>query len=104
MLYKTNKKEIHIQPFERLARHVIIRAWLDTIGHGVMTSWTPKSKLKEEAEEWFETDDYNYWLEIAGLERKFADELYTKFISGYNTGVWKKENPHSTLMHLFEVI
>ena len=104
MLHKTNKKEKHIQPFERLARHVIIRSWLDVIGHGVITSWTPKAKLKKEAEEWFETDDYLYWLDVAGLEKNYADKLYTKFMIGYNKGVWNKENPHSTLMHLFEVI
>jgi hypothetical protein len=104
MLQKTIKKSKHIQPFERLARHVIIRGWLDTIGHGVLTSWTPIKKIKQEAEDWIGTDEYYNWCEIAGLEKDYADRLYTNFKIGYSKGVWKKENPHSTLMHLFEII
>lgn len=104
MLYKTNKQQKHIQPVERLARHVIIRGWLDTIGHSVISSWTPLSKIKQEANDWLATDDYLYWIEVAGLEKSYVDKLYTRFIKGYNEGVWRKENPHSTLMYLFEVI
>ena len=104
MLHKTSKKEKHIQPFERLARHVIIRGWLDTIGHGVFTSYIPKSVLKKEAEEWIGSKDYYYWSDVAGLEPCWIEKLYTRFKTAYNNGVWNKENPHSTLMHLFEVI
>ena len=104
MLYKTNKKEKQIEPVEKLARHVIIRAWLDTIGHSLISSWEPAIKIKQDARDWLATDDYAYWVEVSGLEKHYVDKLYTKFIKGYNDGVWKKENPHSTLMNLFEVI
>ena len=104
MPYRITKKEKHIQPFEKLARHVIIRGWLDSIGHGSTTSWQPVSKVKHEANTWLNSEDYTYWIDVAGLDKTYVDKLYTKFIIAYNKGIWKKENPHSTLMNLFEIV
>lgn len=104
MLYKASKKEKQIEPVEKLARHVIIRGWLDSIGHSVSSSWEPAIKLKQDAKDWLATDDYDYWVEVSGLEKNYVDKLYTRFIKGYNDGVWKKENPHLMLMTLFEII
>jgi len=101
---RTIKREVHLQPFEKLARNVIARGWLDSIGHGTLTSWTPHAQVKQEAIDWIGTDDYYYWADIAGLEKRYIDQLYTKFQSLYTDGIPRKENPHASLMQLFDII
>lgn len=89
---------------QNLARHVIIRGWLDSVGWGAFNSWTPVKKLKQEANDWIGSEDYYYWSDMAGLEPHYLNSLYTKFILGYNNGMFKSYNPQSMLINLFKTI
>lgn len=104
MQFKTTKNLKKLEPIEKLARHVIIRAWLDFIGHGVSTSLKPVKVIKQEAYDWINSPSYSYWCDVAGLEKEHIDRLYNKFLKAYDNNVFDKENPHVLLSQLFERI
>lgn len=103
-MIKTSKQVKHLQPMEKLARNIIIRGWLDSVGHSVSDSSTPKQNIIRDAKQWIGCGNYYYWGNVAGVEEKYMDELYTKFYSAYNEGKLKDANPYALLTQLFERI
>lgn len=103
-MLKTAKEKRHLEPMEKLARSIIIRGWLDSIGHSVTSTYVPKKNIVKDANDWIGTGNYYYWGNVAGIEENYLDSLYTKFISGYNKGMLEKENVHALLNQLFERI
>ncbi len=96
MNYELEQKK-ELNPFKELAKAVITRACLDSLGHITNSSYcglTEKSILMDTAKRFFDPNikSFRLWCDLAGGEPEYIKDLHNDLTYHYNRGRLKNLN------------
>ena len=96
--------EVKLTEENELARQVLIRAWLDSVGETSPDNFRRQVEIKEEAVQFLKSKDYEEWCDRANLNHLHLDKLYDMFRTAYNTNKLQDQNILVFVQNLFKGI
>jgi len=94
--------EVKLTQENELARQVLIRAWLDSVGETSPDNFRREKQLKEEAIQFLTSKDYEEWCDRANLNHLHLNKLYDMFKLAYETNKLKDQNILTFVQNLFK--
>lgn len=96
--------EIKLTEENELARQVLIRAWLDSVGETSPDNFRKQLEIEEEAKRFLKSKDHEEWCDRANLDHLHLNKLYDMFNLAYNTGKLRDQNILVFVQNLFKSI
>jgi hypothetical protein len=96
--------EVKLTEENELARQVLIRAWLDSVGETSPDNFRRQVEIKEEAQNFLKSKDYEEWCDRANLNHLHLNKLYVMFKTAYDTNKLQDQNILVFVQNLFKGI
>lgn len=96
--------ELKLTEENELARQVLIRAWLDSVGETSPDNFRRQVEIKQEAQDFLKSKDYEEWCDRANLNHLHLEKLYAMFRTAYDTNKLQDQNILVFVQNLFKSI